>query len=261
MKSLRPPSRLARTALVVAIPLVVCGCNLIAGLGDFLPAGGASSGSAGGSGGASGSAGGAPSTVGVGVSSSKAGSSGQTSVTSSTGGGPCATHLIINEVRVQNGDFVELFNPTNAAIPLTGMSVWARTSSNLLGVKWTGLAGDMVPAHAYYLLTTDAADPLKDGTLSALVGDDPTLVVLEDPSTAVVDSLCVCTAASPCTSSGVLSPEYCGARALIAPTFHVANDPYSAQRVYCSDTDVDKVDFSTACPTPHAANLSVASCP
>ncbi len=239
--------------------MLVCGCNLVAGLNDFLPPGAASTGSGGATDGSTSSEGGATSVVGSSSSSSHA-SSGQTS-SSTTGGGPCATHLVINEVRIQNGDFVELYNPTNAAISLTGVSVWARTSSNLLGMKWAAGAGEVVPAHSYWLLSADVSDPLKDGTLSSIVGDNPTLVVLEDASANITDSVCVCTSSSPCTSLGTLSPEYCGARALIAPSFHVSSDPTSAQRTSCSDTDVDHVDFSTACPTPHAPNFSVASCP
>ncbi len=233
---------------------------MIAGLGDFQPPTG-STGAAGGTGGAGGAGGAGGDGSVTGASSSKSsGSSGPGPSSSTSSGGACANHLLINEVRVQNGDFVELYNPTNAPIPLFGLTLWARTSGSSLGQKWVGPAGPAVPAKSFFLLGASGV-PNADDTLSTgIVSDDPTVVVLKDGSNQVVDSLCVCTASAPCSFVDGAA-DYCAGRALISASFHVTNDPDSAQRTSCADTNVDSADFATGCPTPRAPNFTVATCP
>lgn len=249
-----------RRALLLSISIVGMttgfGCNLIAGLGDFQPPSTASTGAAGGaSGGAGGSGGDGTATSGSSMTTSSTHAS-----SSSTGTGMqvCANHLLINEVRVQGSDFVELYNPTNAPIGLTGMQLFARTSGSSLGLKWSAQGGATVGAHSFYTLATNGTG---DDSLSAnIVSDDPTVVVLEDSNFDVVDSLCVCSAASPCSFiDGAL--DYCAGRALLSAQLHVSGDTHSAQRSTCGDTDHDGTDFELACPTPGAPNLTVPTCP
>ena len=70
--------------------------------------------------------------------------------------------VIINEVYGGGGnsgaafdrDFIELYNPTDAALPLTGMAVQYASAT---GVTWqvTTLTGS-IPAHGYYLVAEAA---------------------------------------------------------------------------------------------------------
>ena len=72
---------------------------------------------------------------------------------------PAGTGLVINEVYGGGGnsgatyrsDFVELYNPTNAAIPLAGKSIQYRSSSGGAGGAAVALTGS-VPAKGYYLI-------------------------------------------------------------------------------------------------------------
>jgi hypothetical protein len=243
--------------LLLSASAALAGCNLIAGLGDFQPPSASATSSTGTGGEGVGGLGGAGGTSAT-TSGKTSSSSGQPSstVTTGPGGGACATHLLINEVRVQNGDFVELYNPTNAQISVTGYTLSARTSSNQLGLKWTGKGGQVVPAKSYFLLTQDASG--DDTISSGIVSDDPTVVVLKDSGDLVVDSMCVCDTSACSFPDG--ATDYCAGRALVAPSFHVANDLDSAQRLSCSDTDDEAVDFALGCPTPHAQNFSIATC-
>jgi 5'-nucleotidase len=82
---------------------------------------------------------------------------------------PAGTGLVINEVYGGGGnagatfrsDFVELYNPTNAAISLSGKSVQYRSAAGGAGGAAVTLSGS-VAAHGYYLIKA------ADGTNTAL---------------------------------------------------------------------------------------------
>jgi len=82
---------------------------------------------------------------------------------------PAGTGLVINEVYGGGGnsgatyrsDYIELYNPTNAAIPLAGKSIQYRSTSGGAGGAAAALTGS-VAAHGYFLVKA------ADGTNTAL---------------------------------------------------------------------------------------------
>jgi len=74
-------------------------------------------------------------------------------------GGGVADHVVISEVQVADEEFIELYNPTNADIDMTGWH-WCYFSSTR---DWndplrdkTFLEGATIPAHGFYLIATTA---------------------------------------------------------------------------------------------------------
>ena len=241
----------ARSALSVAVVTAAAGCNLVAGLGDFVPAdttsatSGASSGNAGGSGGS------------FGTSTSTSGSTHTSSPASSTAGAGgssgCSDHLLVNELRVEGGDYVEIYNPTAQPMSVGGLEIKARTMGGGVQAKWTGPAV-MIAPHAYYVVASSSATVDHDSVLDVGIDadSDPTVVALVD-GLDVVDSICICSSASTCTFD--LGGELCDGRALVSDDFHVTGNLLTAGRVSCNDTDHDDTDFMLGCETARAENF------
>ncbi len=107
-----------------------------------------------------------------------------------------ATNILISEIRSRGAggaadEFVELYNPTNAAITLDatwkldGRSNAATAYTN----RWTGAAGKTIPAHGHFLLAGSSYTemPTADGVLQGIT--DATALRLTH-SGAVVDTVC-----------------------------------------------------------------------
>ncbi|MCB1046291.1 MAG: lamin tail domain-containing protein [Calditrichaeota bacterium] len=87
-----------------------------------------------------------------------------------------AEYLVISEVRYYetsgiNEEFVELYNPTNAAIELSGHKIQYKSST---GVNWTDkttfTANDVIQAKGFYLYGGSATVPVPDVSSAATLG-------------------------------------------------------------------------------------------
>lgn len=242
-------------ALVLAASAALVGaCNLVAGLDQFHPATDAAASTSG--------AGGAGSTTDVASSGSP--SSGPTMTsgpgpTTTSGSGACATHVLLNEVRLHD-DFVELFNPTTSTVDVSELRIYALASGGSFNKKWDGLGtGKTLKPGGYFLIVGMAGNfTNEDEVFSNGISDTqtPTVVLVTDQSDTVIDSVCVCSN-PPCMEA--FGVEVCVGRWLDAPAFQDdLGDGVSRQG--CGDTDDDNADFLVACPTPKAQNGTLA-CP
>ncbi|WP_104106732.1 ExeM/NucH family extracellular endonuclease [Nocardioides sp. 616] len=171
---------------------------------------------------------------------------------------PAGTGLVISEVygaggnsgAVRNQDFVELFNPTSAAISVAGMSVQYRSAGNG-GTGVTALTGS-VPAGGHYLVgqaggTEGTALPAVDasGQLNlsgsngiAFLAEGTTPVILR-PGSSVAQERVVDLVGFGTTPSVFET----------APTGVALTSTTSAARP-AGDTDDNAADFTIGAPTP-----------
>lgn len=172
---------------------------------------------------------------------------------------PDGTNAVINEVYGGGGnsgatytnDFIELYNPTDAAISLDGWSVQYASSS---GTSWaaTELSGK-IAATGYYLVQEAAgaggstALPTPDATGSLAMSGSKGKVALVSNTTALTcESSCVGT-------TGVVdfvgygpANEYEGTGP--APT--LSNTTADSRTPVGTDTDDNAADFTAGAPTP-----------
>ena len=169
---------------------------------------------------------------------------------------PAGDALVISEVYGGGGnagatltnDFIELYNPTDARIPLDGMSVQYRSSGNNPGGV-TDLTGS-VPAGGHWLVQeaagtggTDAL-PTPDATGSlAMSGSNGIVVLAEgtdpvDPATAGAELVDLVGYGS--------VPQYEGSGA--APA--LSNTTSASRDADGADTDDNAADLTTGDPTP-----------
>ncbi|MEO6510271.1 MAG: ExeM/NucH family extracellular endonuclease, partial [Nocardioides sp.] len=170
------------------------------------------------------------------------------------------TTLVISEVygaggnggAVYNADYVELYNPTNAAIPLTGDYIHYRSASGTSGGSPFALTGS-VPAHGTYLVQMSAtgangvalptADAGPAGFNMAAAGGQTFLL---SSSTAITDNGQMANKAGVIDmvgASGSTSWETTAAGA--ATVTSSLNRSASG-----ADSDINSADFSLASPTP-----------
>ncbi|MFB7733825.1 ExeM/NucH family extracellular endonuclease [Streptomyces sp. NPDC056112] len=159
---------------------------------------------------------------------------------------PAGTGLVINEVYGGGGnsgstytnDYIELFNPTDAAVSVSGWSVSYFSAKGNLGGT-TALSGS-VPAHGYYLVqeakgtggTTPLPTPDTSGQLAMSATDGS--VTLNDATSAVVDTVGFGTGS---IVEGAAAPAPSNTTAVTRVTPGV-------------DTDNNSVDFTTRQPAP-----------
>lgn len=229
--------------MVTRLPLLavlLAGCALAAGLGDFTPAGtgGAAAGGA--------AAGGAAAQGGGG------GHGGQD---------PCASDLVISEARTTGSaqgsdDFVEIYNPTVESISLEDVSLAGRTPSGGVNERWRGGPGEVLAPRQHFLIVGQQFD---DGGFDVKLdasGSFPNNVILllrrgpvefSEP----IDVVCLCTedcasnAWSACGDVVLANPALAGGR------IEAVDD--SVQRVpECQDSDTAG-DFEAGPATPTAS--------
>lgn len=160
----------------------------------------------------------------------------------------CAPQLVVNEVQVAGttaaDEFVELHNNAACAVALTGWTVrYAAAAGTVITVKWTGVAGDSIPARGYAVL---AGEGFVGRALGVLAGTTGVLaaagggVGLYDPLGVRVDSVGYGTATNPLVE------------AMAAPA------PAASQSIQRApdgaDTDRNQIDLHVAAPTPGAVN-------
>lgn len=176
---------------------------------------------------------------------------------------PAGTGLVISEVygaggnngAVLNADFIELYNPTGAAIDLNGLSVHYRSAGGGSGGSPYALSGS-VPADSHFLVqmgsagANGAALPTPDATalpafsMAAAGGQ----VYLLNGTTAVTDTGDLAGRSDIVDMVGLAT----------ASSYETAPGPgagttQSAQRSATgADTDNNAADFSLAAPTPTA---------
>ena len=181
---------------------------------------------------------------------------------------PAGTALVINEVYGGGGnsgatyksDFIELYNPTAAAIPLSGLSLQYRAATG------TGPAGTVVtltgsvPAHAHWLVqaaagnagTTDLPAPDQTGTAPAIGATGGQVYLVDgtaaiDPGTGAIDNDDVIDFLGwGVTGSGTAATSYEGTGR--GPT--TANTTAAARTTLGADSDDNAADFQAVAPTP-----------
>lgn len=179
---------------------------------------------------------------------------------------PDGSGLVISEVygaggnngAVYNADFVELYNPTGAAIPVDGLAVHYRSAGGGSGGSPYALTGS-VPAGGHFLIqmsntgTNGAALPAPDATASpafsmAAAGGQ---VYLLEGTTAITDTGDMAGRAGVVDMVGATSSA---SAYETAPTASGASASNSLNRSSTgADTDDNSADFSTAAPSPTAS--------
>ncbi len=181
-------------ALALAV-LTAAGCAGIAGLDDFVPAGGA---------GGDGVGGGSTSSLGEGGAGAGPSSGGAGPGPGSGGAGPdCADHLLIAELRTRGNslaspgsdDFVELFNPTSTIVDLELYRLRARAPSTPTQLRWSGAAGEQLGPYEHYLIAGASFDDgvTPDAGFVDAVSLGANVVVFLEREGAPVDLVCLCT--------------------------------------------------------------------
>ncbi|MDR6176455.1 5'-nucleotidase [Nocardioides zeae] len=150
-------------------------------------------------------------------------------------------------------DFVELYNPTSAAISLEGWSVQYRNAAGTSAVQVTSLTGS-IPAGGHYLVqwaqgnggTKPLPTPDAIGTVPAAAGGGQ--VWLASTTTAVTPPVGN-VAVSPIVDflgGAPTAPSYEGAAVANAPS----NTTSLQRAANGKDTDSNAADFAVAAPTP-----------
>ena len=187
--------------------------------------------------------------------------------------GSCAlTHMVISEVRTRGvagaGDeFVELYNPTSAAIVLDATYTLSVRSSAAATYtpRWAG-TGQSVGAHRHFLITgaNYTQTPGADAALSSGITDAGSIVLYQ--GTMAMDAVCF---AFDATSTAAIDSTYvCEGTPAMSPhdnsTSAMSNSDRSLERRpggalgHCMDTGVSASDFVTITP---ATPLDLASLP
>ena len=191
----------------------------------------------------------------------------------------CANdHLVISEIRSRGttvgmtavDEFVELYNPTAAAVVLDATwTIEARsTSSGSYGVRWTG-AGKSIPSHGHFLIanTGYAQMPTKDDSSATSGITDASSVTLKHTG-AVIDAVCYGFSVSTKATLGGVGYLCEGAPADNLPhnnTPGVGDSDVSIQRLpggalgNCIDTGDNAADFFTTTPAAPQSSASAAT--
>jgi hypothetical protein len=198
------------------------------------------------------------------ITATLGGSTSNTMVTVATG----PNHVVISQIYGGGGntgaqfnrDFVELFNPTNAPLPLGGLSI---QYASAVGVSWsvTALpAAAIIPPGGYFLVqlqggATGAALPTPDHTgstnMSATVGK----VALVDGTNAL-DKACPTMGLVDFIGFGTTANCFEGE---LAPA---GSNTLALKRAAggCTDTEVNGDDFTAVAPAPRNSATTLAPC-
>jgi hypothetical protein len=118
----------------------------------------------------------------------------------SGGDAGCGPLPIINEVQTgivggATNEFVELYNPGNCAVSLTGWTLRYASANQVAvgnGASWTGGAMDVIPARGYFLLGSagfSMMGVMAQGTLTSGMADAAGGVGLHNPGAAIVNAM------------------------------------------------------------------------
>ncbi|CUR55722.1 5'-Nucleotidase domain-containing protein [metagenome] len=182
------------------------------------------------------------------------------------GAEPAGTDLVISEVYGAGGnagaalthDFIELYNPTTAAISVDGWSVQYRSATGT-SATLTNLSG-VVPAGEHYLVresggTVGAGLPTPDATGNITMSGTNGVVLLVSNTTGVstVGDLAGSAAVVDAVGYGSTPTTFEGANTGVALTATTS----AARGPLGGDTDNNAADFSEAAPTPENSEVVV----
>lgn len=173
-----------------------------------------------------------------------------------------ADHLVINEFYGRGGSanqpytnkFVELYNPTSAAIDLSGLSVQYRSATGTAVANGVAALSGSLAGGDFYVLQMNSNGTVGSPLPASVV--DQTSTLAPSGTTGTVFVARSTAAINPATQADLVidklgygtsnSPE------AVAAAYTGANaDPGSLTRTGASDTDNNSVDFTfTATPTP-----------
>jgi hypothetical protein len=221
----------------------------------------------------SGSSGGAGGSAASSSSQSTAASSTASgAATSGTGGAPgCPVdHLVISEIRSRgigggNDEFIELYNPTELAIPMDdSWSIKVRGSTSLnYSTRWQGqMASSLsIPAHGHFLIAgpayaqSPAPDVMIPGSITA---DSASVLLINVGST--VDAVCFAFGVDKVTAVAAFTCE--GNPASNAPHDDSVNgmsnldSSVARNQNGCADIGDNATDFSVTHPAKPESTLS-----
>lgn len=182
-----------------------------------------------------------------------------------------ATHLVINEVYGGGGnsgapytnDFVELFNPTDSALSISGWSIqYTSAAGTSIGSNITALSGSVAP-HGYFLVreaagaTPSTSLPTADLTGAINMSGTAGKVFLVN-STTLLTAAQLASAAAPGSSVvdyvgfGATANQHEGAAATPAPS----NTTSVSRNATHDDTDSNGADFTAGAPSPQNSSAS-----
>lgn len=180
------------------------------------------------------------------------------------------SHLVISQVYGGGGnagstlknDFIELYNPTAAAVPLMGLSVQYNSAAGTGAWQATALPDISVPPGGYVLVqelagaggTVNLPTPDATGTIPMAAGAGR--VVLVSTTTALPAG---------CPTAGVIDLVAYGTGALCFEGTGPTPAPSAANSVLrlqngCSDTDDNKTDFATGVAAPRNSMTTPVLC-
>jgi len=175
---------------------------------------------------------------------------------------PDGGNLVISEVygaggnsgAAYNADFVELYNPTDAAISLTGLAIHYRSATGGSGASPYALSGS-VPAHAHWLIqmsatgSTGAALPTPDAVATPAFN-----MAAAGGQVALQKGTSIIATSGDVTGTAGLVDFFGGSGATSyegAPATAAATATQSLNRTADgADTDNNAADFNRAAPTP-----------
>ncbi len=108
-------------------------------------------------------------------------------------------HVVISEIQIggttATDEFVELYNPTNAPVDLTGWRLQKKSSTGTTVSNLVSVMSGVIPAHGYFLIGhpgyvgSVALDLVYSGTTPASLAADNTVILYSDAGTTVVDKV------------------------------------------------------------------------
>ncbi len=110
-----------------------------------------------------------------------------------------ATHVVISEIQVSGGvagdEFVELYNPTNTVIDLTGWRLTKKSESGATESILVSSLSGTIQSHGYFLITHSLYDGLVSSnqtysaTASIAIASDNTILLYSDAGNTLVDKV------------------------------------------------------------------------
>jgi hypothetical protein len=140
---------------------------------------------------------GLPGSVTTGSMTTGSGTAGSGTTSSTTTSAVCPDHVVVSQLQTRGDgggtdEFVELYNPTNADVPLgPDWTIVSRSQSDTSDLqRWQGHGGTL-PAHGYYLIggTGYGETPPRDDGLSSGISDAGRLKLVYAPE-GDVDVVC-----------------------------------------------------------------------
>jgi hypothetical protein len=109
-----------------------------------------------------------------------------------------ATNVVISEFRVRgpsgsNDEFVEIYNPTNVAVDISGWKIEGGNNSGPTGNRYTFLSGTILQPGQYFLIIGSSysggvpADGIPPATLSSGITDDGGIALTLSDGTTIID--------------------------------------------------------------------------